>query len=181
MTRLCAFTCIRSSFWRFSLKFPFIASSLSHSASIDSATMVFKTIWLFAQFCEEPGARNSNLLPVKANGEVRLRSVVSFGSAGSESTPRRIRLFLRGSSSSFTFTSCSMASSTPFSSSPRNTEMIAGGASFAPRRWSLPAPAVVSRRMSACISIARMIARRKVMKIAFSRGFDPGDRRLRPP
>ena len=35
----------------------------------------------------EPGARNSNLLPVKANGDVRLRSVASFGIAGRVSTP----------------------------------------------------------------------------------------------
>ena len=36
---------------------------------------------------DEPTARNSNLLPVKANGEVRLRSVASFGSSGREVTP----------------------------------------------------------------------------------------------
>ena len=37
----------------------------------------------------EPGMRNSNLLPVKASGEVRLRSVVSCGMVGSTSTPMR--------------------------------------------------------------------------------------------
>ena len=37
----------------------------------------------------EPGIRNSNLLPVKATGEVRLRSVVSCGMEGSTSTPMR--------------------------------------------------------------------------------------------
>ena len=66
---------------------PGIASSLSEIASTDSATIVLSTIWFIAQFCEEPGARNSNLLPVKANGEVRLRSVVSRGRGGSVSTP----------------------------------------------------------------------------------------------
>ena len=35
----------------------------------------------------EPSIRNSNLLPVKARGEVRFRSVVSWGMAGSTSTP----------------------------------------------------------------------------------------------
>ena len=35
----------------------------------------------------EPTARNSNLLPVKANGLVRLRSPASLGSGGSVSTP----------------------------------------------------------------------------------------------
>ena len=34
-----------------------------------------------------PTARNSNLLPVKANGLVRLRSPASFGKAGNVSTP----------------------------------------------------------------------------------------------
>ena len=37
--------------------------------------------------CLEPTARNSNRLPVKANGLVRLRSPASFGSGGSVSTP----------------------------------------------------------------------------------------------
>ena len=35
----------------------------------------------------EPGIRNSNLLPVKANGEVLLRSVRSLGKRGSTLTP----------------------------------------------------------------------------------------------
>ena len=37
--------------------------------------------------CIEPGARNSNLLPVKAKGLVRLRSPGSVGSTGSVSAP----------------------------------------------------------------------------------------------
>ena len=55
--------------------------------STASATIVFRTIIGPAQQTDEPGARNSNLLPVNANGEVRLRSVASFGMAGSVSTP----------------------------------------------------------------------------------------------
>ena len=43
----------------------------------------------------EPGIRNSNLLPVNATGDVRLRSVVSCGMAGSTSTPMRSLPFLR--------------------------------------------------------------------------------------
>ena len=35
----------------------------------------------------EPSMRNSNLLPVKAKGEVRLRSVVSRKKRGSTSAP----------------------------------------------------------------------------------------------
>ena len=155
---------------------PGIASSLSEMASTDSATIVLSTIWFIAQFCEEPGARNSNLLPVKANGEVRLRSVVSRGRGGSVSTP--IFSFVRPAARAEV--PVSMAFITAFSSSPRKMEMMAGGASFAPRRWSLPAPAVIARRMSACLSMARITAERTVRKIAFSFGLEPGSRRLRP-
>ena len=91
-----------------------------------------------------PTERNSNLLPVKAKGEVRLRSVVSRGKRGRVCTPTR--------SSSFSFVptgvSFSMASRMPVSSSPRNTLMMAGGASLAPRRQSLPALATVMRIIS---------------------------------
>ena len=51
--------------------------------------MVLRIVTGPAMDCEEPGMRNSNLLPVKATGEVRLRSVVSCGMAGSTSTPMR--------------------------------------------------------------------------------------------
>ncbi len=55
--------------------------------SSDSATMVFSTVLGPAMDCEPPTARNSNLLPVKANGLVRLRSPASLGSLGSTLTP----------------------------------------------------------------------------------------------
>ena len=47
------------------------------------------------------------------------------------------------------------------SMSPRKIEMMAGGASLAPRRWSLAALATQARSRSACRSTARMTARRK--------------------
>ena len=47
-----------------------------------SAMIVFKTVIGPAQFAEEPTARNSNLFPVNANGEVRLRSVLSSINSG---------------------------------------------------------------------------------------------------
>ena len=59
--------------------------------SSDSATMVLSTVFGPAMFCEAPTARNSNLLPVKANGLVRLRSPASRGSLGSTETPVSIR------------------------------------------------------------------------------------------
>ena len=49
--------------------------------------MVLSTTLGLAMDWEEPNIRNSNLLPVKASGEVRLRSVVSCGSSGRVSTP----------------------------------------------------------------------------------------------
>src|SRR3712207_7694270 len=42
--------------------------------SIASATIVLSTVFVRPSDMLEPSARNSNLLPVKANGEVRLRS-----------------------------------------------------------------------------------------------------------
>ena len=49
---------------------------------------------MFAQAMEfeEPSIRNSNLFPVKAKGEVRLRSVESRRKRGRASAPRRSQL-----------------------------------------------------------------------------------------
>ena len=58
---------------------------------------------------------------------------------------------------------------------------MAGGASFAPKRWSFPALAVAERSRSACSSTAFMTAQRAVMNMAFSCGFVPGFSRLRSP
>ena len=84
------------------------------------------------RFCCEPGMRNSHLLPVKAKGLVRLRSVLSFRKFGSTSTPRSMATFTAVVYSlSWSVTS---ASTMPEISSPRNMETMAGGASSAPRR-----------------------------------------------
>ena len=50
--------------------------------------MVSSTLLASERFWLEPHMRNSNLLPVKAKGEVRLRSVVSFRKSGSAGTPK---------------------------------------------------------------------------------------------
>ena len=56
-----------------------------------SATAAFrKAIGVEIDAAEET-ARNSNLFPVKANGEVRLRSVLSRATSGSLRTPRLMR------------------------------------------------------------------------------------------
>ena len=44
--------------------------------------MVFSTVILIAQLAAEPTARNSNLFPVNAKGEVRFLSVLSSISSG---------------------------------------------------------------------------------------------------
>ena len=83
-----------------------------------------------AMFCDEPTARNSNLLPVNANGLVRLRSPASRGSFGSTEAPMS------------SVPPCFVDLAAPFSScakmsvsmSPRKIEMMAGGASLAPSR-----------------------------------------------
>ena len=62
---------------------------------IDSAAIVLSAMFGVAIVWADPTARNSNLLPVKANGEVRLRSVASRGSGGSVVTPSVIVDFRR--------------------------------------------------------------------------------------
>ena len=49
--------------------------------------MVLSTVVAVATESEEPTMRNSNLLPVKAKGEVRLRSVASRRSSGTVEDP----------------------------------------------------------------------------------------------
>ncbi len=63
------------------------ASSASESWSMACAAIVFSTVFGSAVDCEEPRARNSNLLPVNANGEVRLRSPPCIGRCGSTLAP----------------------------------------------------------------------------------------------
>ena len=101
---------------------------------------------MFAQamLSAEPTILNSNLLPVKANGEVLFRSVVSLVNGGRTLTPSFMTFF----STPAYGVSFSIACRIPSSSSPRKIEITAGGASFAPRRWSLPAVATEMRRRS---------------------------------
>ncbi len=65
----------------------FAFSSSSAKAAKASATIVFNTMLGSATFACEPGIRNSNLLPVNANGDVRFLSVASFGNIGLSGTP----------------------------------------------------------------------------------------------
>src|SRR6476660_6352260 len=127
-------------------------------------------------FAELPTARNSNLLPVKANGLVRLRSPASFGSGGRTETP----VWNRPPCLDDLAPPFSICSNTSLSWSPRKIEMIAGGASLAPRRWSLWAEAIDRRRISLYLSTARMTAVQKTRNWALSCGLSPGFSRFSP-
>ena len=64
----------------------------------------------------------------------------------------------------------SIAPKTFSSSAPRKIEMIAGGASLAPRRWSWPALATDARSSSWCVLTAWMTAAQKNRNSRFSCG-----------
>ena len=66
------------------------------------------------------------------------------------------------------------------SMSPRKIEMIAGGASFAPSRWSLPALAMLARSSPCHLLTARITAVQNTRNCMLSCGFAPGLSRLFP-
>ena len=69
-------------------------------------------------------------------------------------------------------------SNTSASWSPRKIEMIAGGASLAPRRWSLDAEATETRSRPPYLCTARMTAAQNTRNWALSCGVSPGTSRL---
>ena len=111
---------------------------------------------------------------MKANGLVRLRSPGSVGSAGRVSTPM-IMLPLPFDDVAAPLAICSNTSA---SWSPRKIEMIAGGASLAPRRWSLVAEATDTRSSPAYLWTARITAAQNTRNCAFSCGVSPGTSRM---
>ena len=126
------------------------ASTRSLKTCKASATAVLSTIIADAQLASEPTARNSKRLPVKAKGDVRLRSVLSISNSGISGIsickpvfPVRLKIF-----SLSAFSICSRRSLICF---PRKEEMIAGGASLAPRRWSLVALITDAFRSPLCL------------------------------
>ncbi len=81
MMRLCSPTTFFTSFTAsFSTSLD-LARALANWVN-SSATMVLSMMLGQAMEMAEPRERNSNLLPVKAKGEVRLRSVLSRWSSG---------------------------------------------------------------------------------------------------
>ena len=136
--------------------------------------MVFNTIIAEAQFAPEPTARNSKRFPVNANGDVRLRSVLSSNICGILPISSFNSFFTDG----FTLPLLSLAS---ISSSifvncvPKNTEMIDGGASFAPNLCSLPDDAMLALNKSACSCTALTVTIMKVRNCKFALGVCPGE------
>ena len=144
-----------------------------------SATIKFKMVIACAQVAEEPTARNSNLLPVNAKGEVRFLSVLSSSISGILPTTLSLSsVFFSGDilpPSSF-----SSSSNTEVSWLPMKAEMIAGGASLAPKRWSLPAEAIAARSKSEWSWTALMVLMKKVRNCKFFLGVEPGESKLTP-
>ena len=137
---------------------------------------MFSTVFGKPSDVLDPTARNSNLLPVNANGEVRLRSPPCIGRCGSAVEPS-----LRTAASVFPSPEPDAIDSNAFSSSaPRKIEMIAGGASLAPRRWSWPMLATEARSRPWCLFTAWITAAQKNRKLVFSAGVSPGSIRLWP-
>jgi len=141
-----------------------VFSTSSAISARTSATIVLSTKVGPAVDCVEPTIRNSNLLPVNAKGEVRLRSVQSFGRGGrleipSLSWPPCFDVFAPSAAS------CSKMS---VSWSPRKIETIAGGASLAPSRCSLPALATLARNSLAYLSTALTTAQSTTKKTMLS-------------
>ena len=124
----------------------------------------------------EPTARNSNLLPVKANGLVRLRSPASRGRVGrTDDADLQLAAGLGRLGAALLDLLEDVVEL-----SPRKIEMMAGGASLAPRRWSLPAWATASAQQVAVPRHGPDDGGQKTRNWAFSCGVSPGSSRLFP-
>ena len=138
-----------------------------------SATAELRAIIAEAQLAEEPGARNSKRLPVKAKGDVRLRSVLSIIKSGiwgiSISMPC---LPLRVNRSSLS--DSSIWSSSSVSCFPRKLLIMAGGASLPPRRWAFVALMIEAFSSPLWRYTAINVSTMKVTKRRFSSGVLPG-------
>lgn len=108
-------------------------------------------------------ARNSNRLPVNANGEVRLRSVLSSSSVGICEMPLILNTFLASKRIASSPLLAASLSSTADTCVPRKVEMIAGGASLAPRRCAFVALMIAALSRPLCLCTAEMALTRKVM------------------
>ena len=143
------------------------------------ATIVLSTVIGLAQLAVDPTARNSNLFPVKAKGDVRFRSVLSKRISGIFPTTFSFKsVFSFGDNLPFVTTSSSLK--TFVSCAPINTDIIAGGASFAPSRWSLLADAIDARNNSSLSQTALIVLIKKVRNCKLLIGVFPGAKRFTP-
>ena len=138
-----------------------------------SAIAEFRAIMAEAQLAEDPGARNSNRLPVNAKGDVRLRSVLSIIRSGicgiSISMP-----CLPFSAKSSSLSESSMWSSNSVSCLPRKLLMMDGGASLPPKRWALVALMMEAFNSPLWRYTPMRVSTMKVTKRRFSSGVLPG-------
>ena len=95
------------------------------------ATIEFKVVIALAQLADEPTARNSNLFPVKANGEVLFLSVLSKITSGILPTTFNFKSVF-SSGDNLPLVTPSNSAKTLVNCCPMKTEIMAGGASFAP-------------------------------------------------
>ena len=103
------------------------AASISSAASLKASATIALRVVLGADIESlEPTIRNSNLLPVNANGDVLLRSVASFFIGVTVLIPRS-NLLPSITESTLPFSIICLTISSSWS--PRKIEMIAGGAS----------------------------------------------------
>ena len=95
------------------------------------ATIAFKVVIALEQLAEDPTALNSNLFPVKANGDVLFLSVLSNIKSGILPTTFNFKSVF-SSGDNLPVVTPSNSAKTLVKESPINTEIIAGGASLAP-------------------------------------------------
>ena len=137
-------------------------SNLALNSRSCSATAALRVVIAPAQLAEEPTARNSKRLPVKAKGDVLLRSVLSTNISGISTSPRLWPFFPAISIGVSEGTSRSFLK-TPVMVRPRNAETMAGGASFPPRRCALVAEAIEAFSKPLCLWTAARTFTKNVM------------------
>ena len=115
----------------------------------------------------------AELEAVAGEGE-RAGAVAVAGVLGQRRAACRRRWSACPSPSTLVAPPLAICSNTSVSCSPRKIEMIAGGASLAPRRWSLRAEATTARSRPPCWCTARITAAQNTRNCAFSCGVSPG-------
>mmetsp|Transcript_12252 Transcript_12252/g.39414 ORF Transcript_12252/g.39414 Transcript_12252/m.39414 type:complete len:274 (+) Transcript_12252:807-1628(+) len=119
----------------------------------ESAQMVQRTVLTSDTFCDEPTARNSKRCPPYGKGDVRFRSSAGIVKGAISSRPRSTVL----TAGAYSLPALDLRNSSRYAVivSPRYVEMMAGGASHAPSRKSLPGDAIAMRIKSPWRSMAR--------------------------